>query len=64
MIVLKYYMQEMYGNTPLYCLANPTQASLWGAISNKRTITGYEMHKLARLTGVAFERVFGPEVTV
>lgn len=59
-MTIKYYSKEVYGKTMFY-FADAEQALCWRILTNRKTITGSEMGHLAELTGVTFERVFGPE---
>lgn len=57
---LQYYTKNVYGNEMLY-LAKQSDRTLWLRLTGLKTITTVQMVVLTELTGIAFERVFGPE---
>ncbi len=58
-MTIQYYSKEVYGNT-LYYLADKDQAIQLRGLTGKKTISSIDMTLLTKLTGVTFERVFGP----
>jgi hypothetical protein len=62
-MTITYYTKHVYGKELCY-LANKSQSQLWYALTEKKTITQYEMENLVDLAGVTFERVFEPVAAV
>jgi uncharacterized protein len=58
-MTINYYIKSVYGNELIY-LADEKQASLWYMLTNKKTITKFQMENLADLTGVEFVQVIAP----